>query len=120
MLKLFAPMKERSSICYINDIVYCAVNSLQEHLIILGKILRRLLAAGLQVNASKSKWYKQEINYLGFTIKPTGYKPIQEQVKAILATSIPKNIKELWGFIGYVNFIKNHIPQWAACNHYPN
>ncbi len=113
MIQLYAPMKERSPICYIDDILHCAGNSLQDHLIILGKILGRLATAGLQVNADKSEWCKQEINYLGFTITPTGYKPMREQVKAILVITPPKSIKELQGFIGCVNFIKNHIPRQA-------
>ncbi len=38
---------------------------------------------------------------------------MREQVKAILAMTPPKSIKELRGFIGCVNFIKNHIPRRA-------
>ncbi len=71
MIQLYAPMRERSPICYIDDILHCAGDSLQDHLIILGEILGRLATAGLQVNADKSEWCKQEINNLGFTITPT-------------------------------------------------
>lgn len=42
---------------------------------------------------------------------PTGYIPMQSHVEAILAMCPPKNIKELYGFIKCINFIKKHIPK---------
>ncbi len=55
MIQSYAPKKERSPMCYIDNILHCVGNSLQEHLNILSKILGSLAAAGLQVNANKSE-----------------------------------------------------------------
>ncbi|KAL7465162.1 hypothetical protein ACHAXS_005488 [Conticribra weissflogii] len=88
-------------------------DSYKEHLCILKIILGLLAAAGLQVNPQKSEWCKKEIAYLGFTITPTGYKPMQSRVNAILGMTAPKTIRQLREFIGCINFIKNHIPKCA-------
>lgn len=106
----FASMQDNSPMFYIDDVLICS-NSFEKHMAILRKVLMQFAEAGLQVIAEKSEWCKQEIVFLGFTITPTWYKPMRSRVKAILAMTPPKNIKELRGFVGCINFIKNHIPK---------
>ncbi|KAL7450320.1 hypothetical protein ACHAXS_000226, partial [Conticribra weissflogii] len=114
IVQLFASMKKgEKPMCYIDDILHCMGNTYEEHLRILKIILGLLATAGLQVNPQKSEWCKKEIAYLSFTITPTGYKPMQSRVNAILAMTPPKTIRQLRGFIGCINFIKNHIPKRA-------
>lgn len=78
IVQLFAQMKkEERPMCYIDDILHVTCGSFEEHLRILKIILRLLSEVGMQVNAKKSEWCKNEIAYLGFTITPTRYKPMK-------------------------------------------
>jgi len=46
---------------------------------------------------------------LGFELNQTGYKPLPSRVDAILRIQSPKNVRQVRGFLGTINFIKNHI-----------
>jgi hypothetical protein len=49
------------------------------------------------------------LEYLGFELNRTGYKPLPSQVDATLRIQSPKNVKQVSRFLGTINFIKNHI-----------
>ncbi len=63
----------------------------------------------MQVNADKSEFCSQALEFLGFTLTPTGYHPLKKQVEAIMQILPPKNVKDIRHFSGVINFIKNHI-----------
>ncbi len=108
---LFAPMREHAPISYLDDNLHVKGKDFTEHLSILDKVLTRIKEAKLQVNAKKSTWCATKLEFLGFMLYPDGYAPLPKRVEAILAITTPKNIKELWHFLGCINFIKNHIPR---------
>ncbi len=53
------------------------------------------------------------MEYLGFQLHRTGYKPLPSRVSAILRINPPENLKQIRAFLGVINFIKNHIPRCA-------
>jgi hypothetical protein len=53
-------------------------------------ILARLPNAGMRVNISKSKFFAQQIEYLGYWITRKGIQPIHNKVEAILDIKVPK------------------------------
>ena len=99
---------------YIDDILHSKGKSFCEHLNILAEILRRLVEAGMQVNGEKSDFCAIIVKFVGFCLSQTGYRPVQSRVEAILKIMAPTNIRQVRGFLGTVNFIKNHIRQRAA------
>lgn len=113
MVHLFADMDERKPHPYIDDIIHFKGNTFEEHLEILNEILQLLAKAGMQVNA-KSKFCQTTVKFLGFELSRTGYKPLKSRVDAILRLLPPTNLKQVRGFLGVINFIKNHIPNRAA------
>jgi hypothetical protein len=70
-------------------------------------ILARLSTAGMKVNISKSKFFEEQIEYLGYWITRQGIQPIRNKVEAILIMKAPKTRKELRQFIGIVNYHRN-------------
>ncbi len=54
------------------------------------------------------------MEFLGFQLDRTGYRPLPSCVDAILCIKPPSNLKQVRGFLGVINFIKNHIPNRAA------
>ena len=61
--------------CYIDDLLIITKDSYADHLTKLREVLRRLLTAGLHVNAAKSYFALPEIEYLGYILTREGIKP---------------------------------------------
>jgi hypoxanthine phosphoribosyltransferase len=70
-------------------------------------ILARLKRAGLKVNANKSFFAEEQLEYLGYWITQDGIQPAQKKVAAIQNISAPKSKKELRWFIGMVSYYRD-------------
>ena len=81
------------------------------HLEQVTEVLKRLLAAGMQVNAEKCKWFHHAVTYLGFIITRDGIKPQPEKIQGILNMKQPKTQKEVRRFVGMVNFYRDLYPK---------
>jgi hypothetical protein len=59
-------------------------------------VLARLSTAGMRVNISKSKFFAEQIEYLGYWITRQGIQPIRNKVEmnAILNIKAPKTRKQ--------------------------
>jgi hypothetical protein len=68
--------------------------SFKDHLIKLQMVLARLSTAGMRVNISKSKFFAEQIEYLGYLITRQGIQPIRNKVEAILNIKAPKTRKQ--------------------------
>jgi hypothetical protein len=69
-------------------------NSFKDHLLKLEMVLARLSTAGIRVNISKSKFFAEQIEFLGYWINRQGIQPIHNKVEAILNIKAPKKRKE--------------------------
>jgi hypothetical protein len=56
--------------------------------------------AGLKINASKSHFCCDELEYLGYLINRRGVRPTVRKVEAIMKIDAPKTRKQLRSFIG--------------------
>jgi hypothetical protein len=80
--------------CYLDDLLILAINSFKDHLLKLELVLARLSTAGMRVNISKSKFFAEQIEYLGYWITRQGIQPIRNKVEAIFDIKAPKTRKE--------------------------
>ena len=64
------------------------------------------------INLEKSHFFRSEVKFLGHNLKSTGIKPDSDKIETIQNFSRPRNLKELHGFFGlinfYIKFSKNH------------
>jgi hypothetical protein len=81
--------------------------TLDEHLQKMETVLTRLHDARLKVNAAKSLFCAHKIEYLGYILIREGIKPQPKKVQALLALSLPNNIKELRHFLGMVQYYQD-------------
>jgi hypothetical protein len=71
-------------------------NSFKDHILKLEMVLARLSTSGMRVSISKSKFFAEQIEYLGYWITRQGIQPIRNKVKmhAILNILALKTRKE--------------------------
>jgi hypothetical protein len=81
---------------YLDDLLILANISFKDHLLELEMVLARLSTAGMRVNISKSKFFVEQIEYMGYWITRQGIQHIRNKVKmtAILNIKAPKTRKE--------------------------
>jgi transposase InsO family protein len=92
---------------YLDDLLILTNNNFADHLTKLEMVLARLSTAGMRVNASKSKFFTEQIEYLGYWITRKGIQPVHNKVEAILKIKAPNSRKELRRFIGIVNYYRD-------------
>ena len=92
---------------YIDDLLVLSNGSYEDHLDKLKEVLERLQEAGLKVNISKTKFVREELEYLGYWITRNGIKPLSAKVEAINNIAPPTTKKQLRRFIGMVNFYRD-------------
>jgi Reverse transcriptase (RNA-dependent DNA polymerase) len=74
---------------YLDDLLILTNKSFNGHLTNLEMVLARLSTAGMRINASKSKFFAEEIEYLGYWITRKGIQPVQIKVEAFLQIKAP-------------------------------
>ena len=97
-------------ICYLDDVLILTP-TIQEHNVVLRKVLQALQKAGVKINGRKSKFYTDKVTYLGHEFDKNGVHPSTDKIDAIVRAPAPCNLKQLQAFLGltqfYSRFIKN-------------
>ena len=99
---------------YINNLLVLSRGTFDDHLLTLQEVLDRLLKANLHVNATKSSFAKDEVEYLGYILTREGIKPQPGKIQAILALSPPESVKDLRKFLGMVQY---YCDLWEKRSH---
>ena len=98
---------------YIDDLLVVTQGDFKLHLEHLEKVFTRLGEAGLKINATKSTFCTDELEYLGYLINREGVRPTLKKVEAIKQLAVPKTKKQLRSFIGMVNYYRDVWPKRA-------
>ena len=61
----------------------------------------------MKVNLTKTEFFKQELEYLGYLLTPLGIKPLPKKVKLITRILPPKTKRQLRHFLGMVNYYRH-------------
>ena len=105
------PVKE-NTIIYVDDCL-CYSNDIKTHLVHLNLLLSNLRRANLTINLDKSQFFRQEIAYLGYRLTTEGVQATEEKVAAIRNFPVPRNQKQLKGFLGLTNFYNRFTAKYA-------
>jgi len=101
-------------VIYMDDTIVFGYADFNGHLVDVTEVLRRLQAAGMQVNPDKCLWFQPAVTYLGFNITRSGIQPQPDKIQGILNMQQPKTQKDIRRFVGMVNFYRDLYPQRAA------
>ena len=79
----------------------------------LEQIFKRFKEIGLKIKLSKCQFIREDVKYLGLIVSNQGVHPNPEKIEAIQKFPLPKNIRQLRGFLGLVGYYRRFIPQFA-------
>ena len=101
---------------YMDDILIPA-NDLEELRKKTKRVLSVLLTNDLFVKPEKCEFEKEEVEFLGIVIKPGTLNMAKDKLKGILEWPTPKNVKNIRQFLGFCNFYRRFIPNFANISH---
>ncbi|UYV65565.1 hypothetical protein LAZ67_3004714 [Cordylochernes scorpioides] len=97
---------------YFDDFIIYS-NTLEEHQNHLRQFFAFCEAEKLQLNFVKCDFFKQSIDFLGYTITAGTITPLTRNTDIIHAIKQPHNRKTLQSFLGAVNVYNKFIPEYA-------
>ncbi|UYV67046.1 K02A2.6-like, partial [Cordylochernes scorpioides] len=97
---------------YFDDFIIYS-NTLEEHQNHLRQFFAFCEAEKLQLNFVKCEFFKQSIDFLGYTITAGTITPLTRNTDIIHAIKQPHNRKTLQSFLGTVNVYNKFIPEYA-------
>ncbi|QRW22541.1 Retrotransposable element Tf2 protein [Rhizoctonia solani] len=116
MNEIFRDLLDVYVIIYLDDILVFSLNE-KDHEVHVREVLKRLQDNDLFCNIKKCHFHVKKIDYLGFIISEFGIEVDQSKVTDAMNWSIPKNVKNIQEFLGFVNFYRRFIPNFGnmAC-----
>jgi len=108
MVTLFHDMMRKKIEVYVDDMIAKSTSE-QEHLINLRKLYERLRKFKLRLNPAKCTFGVRSGKLIGFIVSQKGIKVDPDKVRAILEMPHPCTEKEVWGFLGRLNYIARFI-----------
>ena len=102
-----------SKFAFLDDILVITKGSINEHEKELDKILKKLNHEGLAIILQRSEYAKTTIEWLGFTITPSGITPSITKTEAITKLDNPNTLKQLRSFLGSVHHLTKFVPNLA-------
>src|SRR5271168_2990812 len=113
MNELFSDM-DNVVIIYLDDLmIYTKTDSEEEHDRIILQVLQRLAENDLFVKPEKCTFKATEVNFLGMIVSAKGISMDEGKVQAIRNWPIPRKLKEVRAFLGFGNFYRRFIQDFA-------
>ncbi|KAG1031659.1 hypothetical protein G6F43_013912 [Rhizopus delemar] len=111
MDRVLGPLKYVTAIAYLDDVIIHS-SSVEQHVIDLENVLRRIQSANLSINKKKCAFGMKSVEFLGFIVSDKGISANPDKIKPIQAIPAPSNMKEIGQFLGvcgvYQKFISNY------------
>ncbi|KAK3097609.1 hypothetical protein FSP39_011373 [Pinctada imbricata] len=104
---------EGFAMAYLDDILIFTKDDPMEHVRHIQEVFNRLRQHNLKLKLKKCAFFKEETEYLGFVINKDGIAPDTKKVEAIKDLPVPKNVREIRGFIGMCSYYRRLVPNFS-------
>ena len=103
----------KSSIVYLDDISILG-ESFDEHLNNLEAVFQKLQEHGMKIQLAKCNFMKRSLKFLGYKISQKGLETDPAKIECVKSWPTPCNTKALMRFLGFTNFYRKFIPDYAV------
>ena len=114
MNHLFRDLINKGKVVVYMDDIMIFTKTLEEHRKIVKEVLQILRDNKLSLKHTKCNFETVETEYLGLIVSEGQIKMDPGKVKGVTDWPIPKNRKELRGFLGFLNFYRRFIEGFAS------
>lgn len=108
MNTIFAHLIRKCVLVFVDDILIYS-QTLEDHVSHLREVFQLLQQHELYVKANKCSFAKSHLEYLGHIIGVAGVSTDLGKVKAVQDWPVPKNLRQLRGFLGLVGYYRKFI-----------
>lgn len=96
-----------------NIYVQTRTSDFNDHILQTCQLISRLTAFGLRINPDKSHWAYFKIVALGHVVSKDSRQPDPAKVQAFLDWPTPATGRDIQRLLGFLNFLRDHIPLYA-------
>jgi hypothetical protein len=112
---IFRDMLNVCVIVYLDDILIFSDDE-EQHEKHVRAVMDRLRKYRLYCKPEKCHFFTQKLNYLGYVITPDGISMDPAKVQTVIDWRSPACVKDVQKFLGFANFYRRFIDQYAAIN----
>lgn len=113
MNTIFAELLRKGVLVFMDDILIYS-RTWEEHTALLTQVFDIIRKHHFFVKLSKCSFAQQEIEYLGHCISANGVTTEPSKIQVINEWPVPKNLKELRGFLGLTGYYRKFIRHYAV------
>jgi len=113
MNKILRDLINKGKVAAFVDDMLVETETKEGHDEIVEEVLRRLEENNLYVKPKKCIWKVRKIGFLEMVIEPNRIEIEKEKVNGILSWPEPKNVRNVRKFLGFVNYYKKFIKNFA-------
>ena len=105
-------MNLRDCLIYLDDVIIFST-TFKEHLDRLEAVFTRLQENKLKLKASKCKFFKSQVTYLGHVVSDAGIQTDSEKLEALKSWPVPKNVKEVRSYLSFTGYYRRFVKNYA-------
>ena len=107
---LFQDCPNSKIINFVDDLLV-STNSIEENLHYTEIILKKLSEAGFKLKPKKTKFYFEEITFLGFKIGKTGLRPDPDKIAPLFRAKKPQSVRDIKSLLGSILYWSKFVPE---------
>lgn len=112
MNDIFRDLLDIIVLVYLDDILIFS-DTYEQHVLDVIEVLSRLRNNNLYASLSKCEFHQSEVLFLGFVLSGTGIRMDSDKLDTILAWKSPTSVKDIQIFLGFANFYRVFINNFA-------
>ena len=97
---------------YLDDTIIHAA-TFEEHLLNLDAVLAAHARAGLKLQPSKCKLFREETEYLGHLVSKEGIRPVPEYTEIVRKWPLPRTVTQVRAFLGKIGYYRRFLKDFA-------